>query len=309
MQSTPIGRALRALADGQNVSETLSGEGLLPLSDAELIEVMYEVQAGSYTHACQRPDPRRDAFIAEIAHIVGDVVDPDSSLLDVGTGESTSLIPVLEATGHRGAVRAVDISWSRLTWAQENAAEVGRGIDFAVADIARIPLPDDSVDFVLSTHALEPNGGREAALLTELARVARRGMVLIEPDWDNASAEQRERMNRLGYIESIPRAARDAGLTEPRVIPFRHSLNPLNSSAAFVFVNLQQAPSRPHPSGAWVDPVEHESLSPFGGGLRTGSGRWFPCLAGIPFLRPSDALLAAKPAPQVESRLAPDSES
>ena len=308
MQSTPIGRALRALADGQNVSETLSGEGLLPLSDAELIEVMYEVQAGSYTHACKRRDPRRDAFIAEIAHIVGDVIDTESSLLDVGTGESTSLIPVLEATGHRGIVRAVDISWSRLTWAQENAAEVGRGIDFAVADIARIPLPDDSVDFVLSTHALEPNGGREMALLTELARVARRGMVLIEPDWDNSSAKQRDRMHRLGYIESIPQAARHAGLTKPTVIPFRHSLNPLNSSAAFIFTG-QSRPSQPLHCGLWVDPIEHEPLSPFGGGLRTGSGRWFPCLADIPFLRPSDALLAAKPAPSVEPRYSPDPEA
>ena len=67
-------------------------------------------------------------------------------------------------------------------------------------DLDRIPLASDSVDVVLTIHAVEPNQGREEAILSELLRVARKHLVMIEPSYELASAEARERMDRLGYV-------------------------------------------------------------------------------------------------------------
>ena len=297
MTESALGRALRALSAGENVSQVLSSEGILPLSDAELIEVMYEVQAGSYTQAAADPSAERDRYLAEMAAVLGDHVDADSSLLDVGTGEATTLLHVLATMSHTGPVKAIDISWSRLSYGKSNSLATGIDVEFAVANLGALPLGSGSVDWVISAHALEPNGGREVQLLVELARVARKGLILVEPDWDRASPQQRDRMSRLGYIGSLAEAAVEAGLQLVEALPFRVSLNPLNASTAFVF-DVSVARSEYSDSG-WVDPVEHRALEPFGGGLRTRAGQWFPVLAGIPFLRTGDGLLAARPAPDV----------
>ena len=42
------------------------------------------------------------------------------------------------------------------------------------SDLDRIPLASESVDVVLTIHAVEPNHGREEPILSELLRVARK---------------------------------------------------------------------------------------------------------------------------------------
>ena len=58
---------------------------------------------------------------------------------------------------------------------------------------------------MLTIHPIEPNRGREEAILSELLRVARRALVMIEPSYETASAEARARMERLGYVRGLPR--------------------------------------------------------------------------------------------------------
>ena len=287
----PLRMALDAVSDGRSITETLTSTDVACLGSPALIEAMYEAQAGSYT-AEQDADELR-LYTLEVCRAFCDHVGQYDDVLDVGTGEANRLIAALRYGRHGGHVSAVDLSWSRLSWAAANARAAGLRVDFAVAEAACLPIADGSVDWITSVHALEPNTGRETALLAEMARVARKGVLLIEPDWQLADARQRDRMARLGFVRSIRQSAQKAGLTLMHDYPLQHNANPDNPASVLVFT-----PARPRTSGApiWQDPVDGEPLLPFGGGLRTAGGLFYPMLDGIPFLRRRDALMAAKPA-------------
>lgn len=67
----------------------------------DMIEVSYDLQAGSYTEIAQTPGGRNriECFAEEVAGIIHQHVDDIGSLLDVGTGEGTTFGPILDALG------------------------------------------------------------------------------------------------------------------------------------------------------------------------------------------------------------------
>ena len=66
-----------------------------------------------------------------------------------------------------------------------------------------IPLSDNSIDVVFSSHSLEPNGGNEERLMRECYRVARKAVLFIEPIYELASKEAKRRMRKHCYISGI----------------------------------------------------------------------------------------------------------
>jgi len=79
---------------------------------------------------------------------------------------------------------------------------------------AALPLPDKSVDLVFTVLALEQMERVRSAALVELARVARRHVVMIEPfaDW-NTEPHRRGYIARNDYFASTVDGLRDSGLT------------------------------------------------------------------------------------------------
>ena len=78
-----------------------------------------------------------------------------------------------------------------------------RNTDIFAADISAIPLPDDSVDVVTTTHALEPNHGRAKEPLSELLWVSRQRLILFEPSYELSADEQREHVEHRGYMRLV----------------------------------------------------------------------------------------------------------
>jgi hypothetical protein len=76
-----------------------------------------------------------------------------------------------------------------------------------------LPVPDKSVDVVFTVLALEQMERVRGAALNELARVARRHVVMIEPfaDW-NAEPHRRGYIVRNDYFASTIDGLRDSGL-------------------------------------------------------------------------------------------------
>lgn len=295
MRLTPeiLTRLRLAYEQGTNLTELLSHEGVEVNSLA--IEVIYDLQAGSYSRYVQDNPEESIKFVTEVANLITTYVLPGASLLDAGTGEGTSIIPLVKALNIPINAYAFDISWSRLSFASANSRNLKTDINFAVANMSNIPMATSSIDTVLTIHAVEPNGGKEIEIVRELARVAKKYVILIEPDFDSASNDQKTRMQRLSYIGSLNDAIKASKLTIVDRISLRNNSNPLNCASVYILkTDAKKEESRE--LAGWVDPIFHAELTKFEGGLRNQEGLWYPILREIPFLRQEDAKFALNPA-------------
>lgn len=228
MDLRAIGAA--AYAEGRNVAEALRDHLGIDHNTPEIIEIAYDLQAGTYVeHADGHPDHSR-AYAEQLARLLDPHLRPGDVLLDAGAGELTTLAHLVAAlTTPLGQVIATDISAERLEVGRRYAERTmtAPGLRLIRAELSAIPLPDKSVDVATTNHALEPNGGREDEIICELKRIARRKLVLFEPSDAAASPEGKARMRSHGYIRDLA--------------PFAESVtyldivdNPLNPTACYV---------------------------------------------------------------------------
>ncbi|MCW5679412.1 MAG: class I SAM-dependent methyltransferase [Xanthobacteraceae bacterium] len=126
------------------------------------------------------------------------------SACEAGTGEATKLAALGQIAGDTVSLSGFDISLSRMLLARKFLQRQNVQAECFCADMNDIPLPDGAVEAVLALGAVEPNRGKEAKILAELARVASRLLVLIEPDYDRGTPAQRARMDQHNYVRHLP---------------------------------------------------------------------------------------------------------
>jgi len=196
-----------------------------------IAEVGYDLQAGSYKRWSEANPSLAAEWGQQCADLLAPWLSPATSLLEVGTGDGTTLSMVLPLVGETGAVAATDISWSRCSVAREI---LSGSVEVVASDLFHLPLPEDSVDVLFTAHALEPNGGRELEALAELVRVARKALVLIEPIYEMSSSAAQERMREHGYVRNLEAALNRLPVD---IVDFRQldlHLNPLNPAGVIV---------------------------------------------------------------------------
>ena len=224
------------------------------LARSEIIEIAYDIQTGSYTRIVVDNPGRLKGYAYEIYEAVKQYLAEHDVILDCGAGELTTLSALSDHLPAQCQLLTCDISLSRLKVGRRFAERIMRGdlarkLSLFVADIARLPLADSSVDVVFTSHALEPNHGRErellAELLAELLRVARRQLLLFEPSWENADELVRARMEQHGYVRDLPQHIDAAGGRLVSVEPLPNPLNPQNPTYCYVVepANKENQPS------------------------------------------------------------------
>jgi SAM-dependent methyltransferase len=289
-----------AYANGNSMTDLLSTKNIK--IDSEMILLMYEIQSGSYTNFASQNTDYVHRYNLELAKSLKNYISNNMTILDCGTGESTNLLSFLKHFDFK-KVFALDISISRLLWARQNTVTSNSQINFAAASIFEIPLADNSVDIVLTNHALEPNGGYEYELISELGRVSCKYIFLIEPDYELASPMQKVRMERLNFVKDLDGAINKCGYKIIQKFPILNFDNPENKAVLRVIdveKDLEELAeeliSKPSDNSVcWVDPISKEPLGPYLEGLRSDSGFWFPIIASIPLLKKEDRQLLLAP--------------
>jgi SAM-dependent methyltransferase len=299
---TELGRLVigmrAAYARGENVMEyARKSENVLGNTPISTL-ISYDLQAGTYVAGARAHPEERERWYGQLAYILNPYITTESSILEVGCGEATTLAGVLQHLNNSPEnALGFDISWSRcaqgVSWLEENATTA----ELFVADLFEIPLNDSSVDVVYTSHSLEPNGGREEAALKELIRVARRAVVLIEPLYELADAKAQERMREHGYVRGLKKIADALGVKVQEYRLLDYVANPLNPSGLLLIEKSDQNISETSAINGiqWRCPLTHSVLvSNENGFYSPDTGIVYPVLAGIPLLRINHGVVASK---------------
>jgi SAM-dependent methyltransferase len=114
-------------------------------------------------------------------------------VLDLGSGAGADVLISAQRVAPSGRVIGLDMTDEMLELARANAAQAGIGnVEFVKGYIEEIPLPDASVDVVISNCVINLSGDKQR-VLAEAARVLRAGGrfavsdVIADDDMDSAT--------------------------------------------------------------------------------------------------------------------------
>jgi ubiquinone/menaquinone biosynthesis C-methylase UbiE len=260
-------------------------------TSVEDIMISYDFQAGAYTN---RYHNRLD-FLQEYAMKLAQIIDQlgtFDSLLEAGVGEATTLGPLLSHLNHPPeSTYGFDISWSRVKYARKFLESIDqRTSELFVGDLFNIPLKDNSVDVVYTSHSIEPNGGREKEALVELYRVARKYIILLEPSYEFADEKARSRMIEHGYIRNLEGNAKDLGYNVIEHRLFGLSANALNPTGLIIIEKKEDFNN----FGYQCPITKTELIQDKNAYFSTDALIAYPTLDNIPCLLPEHAILATK---------------
>ena len=292
MNTTPR-ELLEHYRQGRNITALLRDERGAGANTEAIIEIAYDLQTGSYIESMADPAmaEHKRRYAEELASTLVGLGDFESVL--EGVGEGTTLSGVLDNLGPVDAY-GFDLSWSRVAYARRWLRERGHpSVRLCSDSLLAMPFADASIDVVFTSHAVEPNGGREDAILLELSRVARKYVVLWEPSHAHATDAGKRRMEDHGYCRNLPEAAERLGLRVLEHRALRESANPLNPTA--VTVIQCEPPTRPAPSNPMACPQHRTPLRAVDGMLFSAEAlAVYPVLNGIPCLRRENAVVASR---------------
>lgn len=275
--------------EGQNIMEYMKSKSLSTINTIDAIKISYDLQAGSYIKMINSNQEYIHQYSEAIAKILKSLGSYDS-ILEIGVGEATTLGNVLIKIDTPKKILGFDISWSRIKFAQSYLKKLNiKNAELFIADLFNIPLADNSIDIVYTSHSIEPNGGKEQEALKELYRICKRYIVLLEPAYEFASTEAKERMTRLGYATNIFNAAKGLGykIIENRL--FDISSNELNPTCLIIIEKIVDIKNQ----NLYVCPISQSPMEIIRGSYYCKQSMLlYPILDSIPCLLSNYSMIA-----------------
>ena len=144
---------------------------------------------------------------------------PGETVLDLGSGGGIDVLLSAKRVGPTGFAYGLDMTDEMLELARRNAADAGAtNVEFLHGHMEEVPLPDDSVDVIISNCVINLSPDKPA-VFTEMHRVLRPGgrlgisdVVTVDELTDE---ERRARGSFVGCIAgALPRSEYEQGLRD-----------------------------------------------------------------------------------------------
>jgi len=195
------------------------------------------------------------------------------TVLDLGSGGGIDVLLSAKRVGPTGKAHGLDMTDEMLALARENAKKAGvENVEFHKGYIEEIPLPDASVDVVISNCVINLSADKPK-VLREVARVLRPGGrfavsdVIADEHMDNATRVDMQQWTGCiaGALtqRELTSLLADAGLTDVE-IDETHRVHP---QAASAIIRARKRPSRQYePRSARAPPARPADALPSLGG-------------------------------------------
>jgi ubiquinone/menaquinone biosynthesis C-methylase UbiE/uncharacterized protein YbaR (Trm112 family) len=276
-------------AKGGNIIQYLKGNKNSG-NTLEDILISYDFQAGSYIQEFYSNQSYIQQYTSGIAQVINKLGEFDS-IAEAGVGEATTFAAVINKLSRKVKGFGFDLSWSRINYAYNFTRDLGlKDLTLFTGDLFEIPLADNSIDIVYTSHSIEPNGGKEREALEELFRVTNKYLVLFEPSFELGKEEARARMQKHGYVTKLRQTADELGykIIEHRL--FEVTNNSLNPTAVMIIEKNAAAQSL---SPSLVCPVSKTTLLNDANVLYSRESLLaYPIVKNIPCLLRQNAVLA-----------------
>lgn len=278
-------------ANGENIIKYLKSINNNKQNTIEDILISYDFQSGSYIKGFSNDPEFKNNYCSALASIIESLGNFDS-IIEVGVGEATTLNTLIrKLTNIPSNVLGFDISWSRLKFAKEFLADFNlRDIVLFTANLFEIPLLDNSIDIVYTSHSIEPNGGKEEEAIKELFRITGKYLILLEPSYEFADEKSRKRMKEHGYITKLYSTANNLGykIIEHRL--FDYSANPSNPTGIMIIEKKSSPSNNPN----LRCPISLTELIKYNNSLLYSKDSFlaYPVIDDIPCLLKENSILA-----------------
>ncbi len=178
-------------------------------------------------------------------------LEEGETVLDLGSGAGADVLISARRVGPTGKAIGLDMTDEMLALARANAEQAGvENVEFHKGYIEAIPLPDASVDIVISNCVLNLSGDKPR-VLREVARVLRPGGrfaisdVIADEDMDDATRADMRQWTGCIAGALTPReftsALADAGLTDIEI----RQTHRVHEQAASAIVRARKPNERP----------------------------------------------------------------
>jgi arsenite methyltransferase len=119
------------------------------------------------------PERSVESFAGVANHFKLGGIEQGERVLDLGCGAGTDLLIAAQMTGPTGRAIGIDMTSAMVERAHDSAAEMGRdNVEVHEGMIERVPIPDGSVDVVISNGVIDLVPDKDA-VFAEIWRVLR----------------------------------------------------------------------------------------------------------------------------------------
>ena len=206
------------------------------------------------------------------------------SILDFGCGELTTSSYIFKYLKHKiKNYFANDISFNRLLIGSIELKKKLSKNNFEKFKIFcnsdyHLPFKNNSIDLIITIHALEPNNRKKLKIIDELLRVSRQGIVMMEPHYEIADVIQKNRMKKFGYIRGIEKILKQKKINF-KILKKKFHLNNQNKSSIFI---LKKKVKRNFNQNNYVEPLFKTKLTKYKNILHSDKTcRVFPTISNI----------------------------
>jgi SAM-dependent methyltransferase len=165
--------------------------GVVPDDEGELRELVRSRYGAAATGAEQAGEPLFSLGCGNPTAVAE--LHEGETVLDLGSGSGGDVLASARRVGPTGMAYGLDMTDEMLELARRNQRQAGvENAEFLEGTIESVPLPDDSVDVIISNCVINLSGDK-AAVLREAARVLRPGGrfavsdIVADPDMDEAT--------------------------------------------------------------------------------------------------------------------------